>query len=660
MPDKAPTADTPSLQGLLRAARDAELRMRVGRALAALPTALTLALGAAGVALVLSKLYLVSDRVALASFVGAAISLVGTLVWAAAKRLPPRAGAIALDRYHRLDGRVTNALEFAELAPGGRRRSQAEQALMGAAIDDACRVAGRLSARRAVRMMFPGELGISALVGLVVLGLSFLEVALDPDQRQPVATAQASALEMSADDLELFKDALAELDKDEQNPDVKAAIERFNQLIEDIEGRRLNREDAFRRMQEIENELLAGAEADKKALEKALEETADELDKSELTKPVADSLKKNDLGSAEKQMQALAERLKSKEKPDKAELDRLRQALDRASKNKQKALEQLQEKRAELEKHLLKKKSDPNAPKNKKEEEEEKRLLKKEKRELERLNRDIENKQRALRRLSKLDRNLAKAAADLLRDLGMSGEDLQRAAEDLNRLQQEQMSDKDKEELRRRLQELRELIRQQGQGGEKMRQRLQRFMRQARGGKGARGQRGQGDRGQGREGEGQNGEGQQGREGQGQDGEGKGPGQGDKPGGIGIGPGGEPIPVEMPGGSGDGSGEEPGGDGRGEGGDEFGHGSGGDPKGNPTDLKSETHDVRADGLDTGQGPSNAEVILSAAQRGFTGKPYKKVYREYKTVAEDQVNVEKIPDGMRFYVRRYFQLIRPRE
>jgi len=71
-------------------------------------------------------------------------------------------------------------------------------------------------------------------------------------------------------------------------------------------------------------------------------------------------------------------------------------------------------------------------------------------------------------------------------------------------------------------------------------------------------------------------------------------------------------------------------------------------------------DVRAEGADTGQGPTNAEVILSAAQRGFSGKPYGKVYRQYRTVAEDQINKEKIPDGMRFYVRRYFQLIRPRE
>ena len=54
------------------------------------------------------------------------------------------------------------------------------------------------------------------------------------------------------------------------------------------------------------------------------------------------------------------------------------------------------------------------------------------------------------------------------------------------------------------------------------------------------------------------------------------------------------------------------------------------------------------------------LILSAAERGFKGKPYKKVYTDYRTVAEQQINKDKIPDGYRFYVHRYFQLIRPRE
>jgi len=33
---------------------------------------------------------------------------------------------------------------------------------------------------------------------------------------------------------------------------------------------------------------------------------------------------------------------------------------------------------------------------------------------------------------------------------------------------------------------------------------------------------------------------------------------------------------------------------------------------------------------------------------------------YETVAEEHLDRDRIPDGHRFYVRRYFELIRPRD
>jgi hypothetical protein len=50
----------------------------------------------------------------------------------------------------------------------------------------------------------------------------------------------------------------------------------------------------------------------------------------------------------------------------------------------------------------------------------------------------------------------------------------------------------------------------------------------------------------------------------------------------------------------------------------------------------------------------------AAERGFASRGYTKVYREYHNVAEESLNHDDIPGGYRFYVRRYFLLIRPRE
>ena len=53
------------------------------------------------------------------------------------------------------------------------------------------------------------------------------------------------------------------------------------------------------------------------------------------------------------------------------------------------------------------------------------------------------------------------------------------------------------------------------------------------------------------------------------------------------------------------------------------------------------------------------MIEGAAERGFASRGYTKVYREYETVAEQALGKDEIPGGYRFYVRRYFELIRTR-
>jgi hypothetical protein len=66
------------------------------------------------------------------------------------------------------------------------------------------------------------------------------------------------------------------------------------------------------------------------------------------------------------------------------------------------------------------------------------------------------------------------------------------------------------------------------------------------------------------------------------------------------------------------------------------------------------------GAAAGNGPSVSQVILGAADKGFVVKGYKQVYADYKTVAEEALKQDEIPAGYRFYVRRYFDLIRPRD
>ncbi len=643
--------------------------MRLARGLRVLPPALTIALAVAAGTLAVRKVLpdLLPNRRAWEILAGAAGLLIVSVVAAMMRRLPPRAGAVTLDRHHQLQGRLTNALVFQ--ATRGAERSP----LMEVAIDDACEHADRLDPRRAAPIPLPRDLLGSAAAAAAVAVIALLHVPVKPPPPAPHAPT-IDAVQLTSDDVELFKNAAEQMARRDQSPEVRAAIDKFNQLIEDLSNKRLDRTEAFRRMEQIERELMIGAEADAKSFQDALKQTADELKKSEMAKPVAESLEKKNMEQARKDLKNLASTLrdqkagKAEKKVDKGALERLRQALQKAASKRKEALAAVNEKRSELhdqrEQLLNKKGEKEETPDGGAPNPEEERLLKKKERELERLDREAERQERMQRRLDRLDRELSKAAEDLLKDLGMSAEDLEQAAEDINRMQEEEMSDKEKEELRQRLEELRELLRQQGQGGKQRMQRMLKFGKRARGGSsGSKGQKGQGQQGeQGDEGDEQDGE--NGKEGEGKDGEGKdGQGKGGMtlkmvrvPGGQGQG---------MPGGEGSGAGSapgqgQPGGQGQGGTGKEWGTGHDANVMGKRTDMKSGTEDVQEMGADTKRGPTNSEVILGAADRGFKGSGYKKVFTDYHTRAEDQINKDQIPDGYRYYVHRYFQLIRPRE
>jgi hypothetical protein len=670
--DPNQTDPTTALSRIGRAAGRVELRMRFARVLGVLTYCLLAVIAAVsaglGVYKIAPKLRPHPLEIAIAIFAVTLVSLI-VLIVEMARRLPPRAGSVALDRSHGLADRLTSALEFAK-KPASER-----SALESLAIDDAAEHAGRLVPARAFPLAFPME-----MVALVpaLLGLFFVFWLEVPTYRVVPKPKTIDALVVAPDDIELFREMAKELERQDQTPEVKAAVDRFNQLVEDLANKRLERTEAFRQLESLETDLLKGKEAEAAALKEQLAETGKQLKDSDLSQKIGDALQKGDMKQAKKELQDLAKKLRTEKKPDKAAIDKLRKALEKASKHRKEALEALDKKRAEMQEQLLKKKKQVEEQKDPNKKREEERLLRKKERELERLDRERERQAQAGSELERLDRELAQAAADLMREMGLSQEDLEKAAqdlekaaEDLNQVDEKEMSQKEKEELRRRIEELREVLRQQGQGGKKRMARMVKFGKRARGNSGSKGEdegEGQGQKGDsGEEGEGQEGEGE-GKDGEGKDGEGKSPGQGKGgKGGKGepvlvIGPGGKPMP--MPG-SGQGQGDqpggnEPGGEGSGKGGQSYGHGDGGDIAGKATDPKMGTQDVEAQGLEANAGPTNSQVILSAAERGFKGTEYKKVFTQYRTVAEENIQKENIPDGYRFYVQRYFQLIRPRE
>ena len=97
-----------------------------------------------------------------------------------------------------------------------------------------------------------------------------------------------------------------------------------------------------------------------------------------------------------------------------------------------------------------------------------------------------------------------------------------------------------------------------------------------------------------------------------------------------------------------------------------GNGIGHQPGGAP--LGARRGDARAGGgaessedvpLRDGAGPGRAEVIGTAAGRGFASPSYARMFNDYAAAVEDALGATAVPEGKRYLVRRYFDLIRPR-
>ncbi len=79
--------------------------------------------------------------------------------------------------------------------------------------------------------------------------------------------------------------------------------------------------------------------------------------------------------------------------------------------------------------------------------------------------------------------------------------------------------------------------------------------------------------------------------------------------------------------------------------------------GAPTANRARFQDERLGGKHM-EGPERVEIIESAAQKGFAKVGYREVYDQYEALAEEELDQVRIPPGFRYYVMRYFDLIRP--
>lgn len=83
------------------------------------------------------------------------------------------------------------------------------------------------------------------------------------------------------------------------------------------------------------------------------------------------------------------------------------------------------------------------------------------------------------------------------------------------------------------------------------------------------------------------------------------------------------------------------------------------PFGELTALDSALHLERITGVQ-GEGKSSVQISETSAEGQQSAVSYKNIYAKYQKLSEDALSQEQIPLGYKFYVKRYFESIRPSE
>jgi hypothetical protein len=644
--------DTSRIHAIIARARR---RLRVQAALESATTASILALGAALVVVYLVRRHALDDDTGLLLLVACAGLVVAGAVLGAMIRLPQHIVATRIDRASGLSDRLSTACAFeALLASGKRPDDEQTEALMLAAIRDAVAAAPRANVVAATPFRRPRD-GRAALVfgvlGVAVAGLYWP----DPVVADPMAAAAAAAeaerdalaekQRLEDDDVDYTRDLLEDMRRvaqAERDPSLEQFVSEVEALLAKAELGELSKEELLEKLAKAEQQYMQGRAEDVEQALADLEDTGKELQKNEVTRELGKALEQGDMEAAQQQMEALAQKLEKGELSEQQKSE-VAKALEQAAKQ----FEQKEQQRdQELDKQIEQAKAEmerieqqQEKAKNEQEKQKLTRKLESQKKQLEKLEQEkMKREESAQRRnLKSLHRNLEQAAKQMRQDGGdqqqqqqqrMASQNLRKAADDAGQVDADQRKMAAQKKVASQLEDLKEAMRrakQRGQNGPKdlfgKNQRNQDFLRRAQGQQGSRQawQRGN-----------QSGRISQGRQGQGQQGQQPGQ-QGDQPGQQGQG--------QQPGGQSYGDEHDP------------------NVLGDATGRAGKTQDESVSGVH-GRGPSRRETILSAAQKGFANRAYEQIYAEYKNIVEEVVRAEKVPSGYKYYVKRYFQKIKP--
>lgn len=622
------------LQPIRRVVARTRRRLRLQAALEGATTAGILAVAVALVALWFWRMAMLTSAQALLVVGGAVVLVAAVALVLALRRHPDAAVATRLDRASGLADRLGTALDFE-----GRIAAEPHpdiQALMGAAIDDALRNVPRANVRAAAPFRTPRDLGaLSAfvVVAAAISGLAFhpapppLPLALRgtaPGAHPPVATPEPEKLDPEDVDYQKqFVEEMKEIASDTQDENLKQLTEELQKLLDQAARGEISKQALLEQMDALERKYAQGGSDNLDKLLGGLKDLGQDLKKNKVTERLGDALEKGDMQAAQKELERLADQIdKGEMKPEEQKqlADVLQKAADKAEQKDKKeaerdekaAAKKVKDKQDEI--RRLEKKVAQNQN-----DEEAKRSLEREKRDLERLERDKkqQQEQQPKRELQRLSRNMKNAAEKLKeKNQQQSAQQMKNSGEDLKRISQKMKNQQNQKRVQSQMRDLKDAISRakprKGNGKKSMseamrEQRIQEWERRAGGLRGNPGAWRQTGEGQGQNGQnGQNGNGQNGQQ----------------------------------------TGER--------------WGTEHDPNltDDPTRMSNPKFaDDQLKGRE-GQGASRRETILTSAQKGFAQTSYRKVYTDYKKVVEEVISQEKVPQGYKYYVKRYFQRIKP--
>lgn len=477
-----------------------------------------------------------------------------------------------------------------------------------------------------------GETQLTAYLGKRAIGPVRFVVVDAKDSR----FHKDEAVAIEEQELEYLKTLLADIRltaKQEQAQALEDYVAKVEKLLEQAERGELTKEQLLNEMEKAKSELDKGAEPSEDELAKELQKTGEELAKDPLTKELGKALQQNDLEKAKQEMEKLADKLDKKELSEKEQqklAEKLQKASEQFEKRQQEQQKQAQQQKQELEEQVRRLEKEKQEAKNDQDREDAERRLQKKKDELEKLERQQEERDQSAQReaVKRLHKDMDKAAEQLQKrdrdqqdQQQQASRNLKDAARETGRVQEEQRKQTAQKKVASQMEDLKEAMRRAKQKGNKGPQSpFGKNQKQSDFAQRARGQ--QGNRTAWKPGQGQKGQGQ---------GQGKGQGQGQG---------------------------QPGGQGQDPGGSTWGEGHDDNLTGDATEKGGHTKDEDLQGVQ-GKGPSRRQTILAAAQKGFATAKYQEVYADYKRIVEEVMRSEKVPSSYKYYVKRYFNQIRPK-